>query len=203
MDGYVTGALIRRLREQRGLTQNELAELLFVSDKAVSKWETGRGLPDVTLLEPLARALGVSGGELLSGAAVTNANRAGNMLRSLFYLCPICGNVIHSLGQAAVSCCGVQLPPLLPESPDAEHPLLVSEVEDELYVSLEHPMTKDHYISFLAAVSDSGCQLVKLYPEGEAACRFRPERVRQLYACCNRHGLYRVSWRRQRPVGRR
>ena len=64
---YVTGAMIKRLREKRHLTQAELAEKICVTDKAVSKWETGRGLPDISLLEVLAKALGVSVIELLSG----------------------------------------------------------------------------------------------------------------------------------------
>ena len=197
MDGYVTGSVIRRLRESRGLTQNELAERLFVSSKAVSKWETGRGLPDISLLEPLGEALGVSVGELIRGEAAANRNPGGNMLRSLFYICPICGNVIHSVGQAAVSCCGVALPPLAPEEAEEGHMIELEKVEDEFFVTLDHPMTKEHYISFLAAVSDNGTQLVKLYPEGQAAARFKLTRVRWLYACCNRHGLFRIAVNRR------
>ena len=53
-------------------------------------------------------------------------------------------------------------------------------------------MTRDHHISFLAAVSDQGMQLTKLYPEGGAEARFRMERVRYLYAYCNHHGLFRL-----------
>lgn len=198
MDGYVTGALIRSLRESKGLSQTELAEKLFVSAQAVSKWETGRGLPDISLLEPLSEALGVSVSELMQGEAVTNRNRAGNMLRSLFYVCPICGNVIHSLGRAAVSCCGVTLPELVPEEAAGEHLPVLTPVEDEFYVSLAHPMTKDHYISFLAAVGDNGSQLVKLYPEGQAEARFKLSRVRWLYVCCNRHGLFRMAVKRKK-----
>ncbi|MBQ1343607.1 MAG: helix-turn-helix domain-containing protein [Firmicutes bacterium] len=198
MDGYVTGTLIRNLRESKGLSQNELAEKLFVSAQAVSKWETGRGLPDISLLAPLGEALGVSVSELVRGEAVTNRNRAGNMLRSLFYVCPICGNVIHSLGRAAVSCCGVTLPELVPEEAAVEHLPQIEPVEDEFYVTLDHPMSKEHYISFLAAVGDNGTQLVKLYPEGEAEARFKLSRVRWLYVCCNRHGLFRLAVKRKK-----
>ena len=60
MDPYITGAGIRTLRERHKLTQAQLAEQLNVSDKTVSKWETGRGYPDITLLEPIARAFGAS-----------------------------------------------------------------------------------------------------------------------------------------------
>ena len=163
LDRYVTGAVIRRLREARGLTQEALAEQIFVSGKAVSKWETGQGLPDISLLEPLARALGISVAELLSGEDVRNRNRAANMARSRFYVCPVCGNVLAAAGEAAISCCGVTLPPLLPEPPDADHALQATPVEDELYITAAHPMEKDHHISFLAAVSGQGIQLIKLY----------------------------------------
>lgn len=67
MDNERFGAFIAQLRKEQGLTQRELAEGLSVTDKAVSKWETGKGFPDVKLLEPLARALGVSLVELMQG----------------------------------------------------------------------------------------------------------------------------------------
>ena len=190
MNSYVTGAAIRGLREKKRLTQEQLAEKLCVSGKTVSKWETGRGLPDITLLEPLARALDVSVPELISGEIVVNRNRAANMLRSRFCVCPVCGNVIHAAGEAVVSCCGVVLPPLEAEPGDGAHTIRAEPVEDEYYVTLDHPMTKDHFITFLAAVSDQGVQLVKLYPEGGCEARFKMSRVHRLYACCNRHGLF-------------
>ena len=192
MDRYVTGAVIRRLREDKNMTQEELAEKLLVSDKAVSKWETGRGLPDVSLLQPLAEALGISVIELFSGDLIRNRNRSANMEKTVFYVCPVCGNVIRSSGEAVVSCCGITLPPLEAEAPDGEHPVKIGIAEDEYYVSVDHPMTKDHYISFLAAVSGQRIQLVKLYPEGNAEARFRIDCVRYVYAYCNRHGLFRV-----------
>ena len=198
MDRYVTGEVIRRLRENRKKTQEELAEQLHVSSKAVSKWETGRGFPDISLLEPLARALGISVIELMAGGEVRNRNRAANMLRSRIYVCPVCGNVIQSTGDAVVSCCGIVLPPQEAEEADEEHMIQIEVVEDEYYVTVSHPMTKDHYISFLSAVSDQGIQLVKLYPEGNAEARFKTSRVRDLYAYCNRHGLFRVRVMRKR-----
>ena len=192
MDRYVTGEVIRRLRENRTLTQEELAEQLHVSSKAVSKWETGRGFPDISLLEPLARALGISVIELMAGGEVRNRNRAANMLRSRIYVCPVCGNVIQSTGDAVVSCCGIVLPPQEAEEADEEHMIQVETVEDEYYVTVSHPITKDHYISFLSAVSDQGIQLVKLYPEGNAEARFKVRGTRFFYCYCNRHGLFRI-----------
>ncbi|MBO7335862.1 MAG: helix-turn-helix domain-containing protein [Lachnospiraceae bacterium] len=193
MDRYVTGAVIRRLRENMKMTQEELAEKVFVSSKAVSKWETGQGFPDVSLIEPLAKALDISVIELLSGEDIRNCNRSSNMTKGKFYVCPVCGNVINTTGEAVVSCCGITLPPLEPEAPDEEHGITVEIIEDEYYVTVCHPMTKEHYISFLAAVSDQGIQLTKLYPEGNAEARFRISCVRKMYAYCNRHGLFMLK----------
>jgi len=193
MDQYVTGAMIRRLRESKGLTQATLADRLAVSDKTVSKWETGKGYPDITLLQPIAAALGVSVTELLSGQDVENANRSANLRRGVFYVCPVCGNVIFSVGAAAVSCHGLALPPLTAEAPDAGHGADISPVEDEYYVEVRHPMTRGHFISFLAAVSDSRAEIVKCYPEGPAAARFKRRDTRELYFYCNQDGLFRLK----------
>ena len=195
MDNYVTGAVIKRLRENKKMTQEELAQKIFVTSKAVSKWETGKGFPDVGLLESLGKALDVSVIELLSGEDITNLNKSCNMTKGKFYVCPVCGNVIQTTGEAVISCCGITLPPLEAESAesDSEHSLTIETVEDEYYVTMNHPMTKDHYISFIAAISDQGVQLVKLYPEGNAEARFKISRVRKLYAYCNRHGLFDYS----------
>ena len=192
MNRYVTGAMIRQMREKKNLTQEELAAQLFVSSKAVSKWETGQGLPDISLLEPLAGALGISVVELFSGAHVKNTNRAANMLRSGFCVCPVCGNVIWTCGEAVVCCCGITLPKLSVEESDEEHAIRLEPVEDELYVTVAHDMTKAHYLSFFAAVSDQGVQIIKLYPEGNAEARFKRSRIHRIYAYCNRHGLFCV-----------
>ena len=191
MNSYVTGAAIKGLREARGLTQAQLAGKLDVSDKTVSKWETGRGLPDITLMEPLSAALGVSVMELLSGDTVVNRNRSANLLRSKLYVCPICGNVIHTMGETVVSCCGVTLPALEAEEVDGAHRITMEPVEDEQFLVVHHPMTKTHFISFLAYVTSDRFQQVKLYPEGNAQCRFRFQGCGWLYLYCNRHGLMR------------
>lgn len=191
MDLYVTGSTIKRLREARGLTQAKLAQTLDVSSKAISKWETAKGFPDISLLEPLSAALGVSVAELLSGTTVVNRNKSANMLRTRFYVCPICGNVIHSAGEAMVSCCGVTLPPLEADETDPQHRIVIEPVEDEFYLTVEHPMTKTHFLSFLAYVTSDRLQLVKLYPEGNAACRLPLQRGGILYLYCNHHGLMR------------
>ena len=190
MNQYVTGAIIKRLREKTGMTQMELAEKLQVSDKAVSKWETGKGYPDITLIEQLSGALGISALELLSGDSISNTNRAFNMSKVKFYVCPICGNIISATGETVISCCGITLPPLEAEEADDIHEVTIEQVEDEYFVSLQHEMTKEHYISFIAALSDNGIQMVKLYPEGNAEARFKINKIKKLLWYCNRHGLF-------------
>ena len=192
MNKYVTGAVIRKLRENKNMTQEALANKIFVSSKTISKWETGQGFPDISLLEPLAKALGISVIELLSGEDIRNSNQSSNIIKGKFYVCPVCGNVIRSIGEAVVSCCGITLPPVEPEDADADHAIRVEIVEDEYYISVDHPMDKEHYISFLAAVSDQSVQFVKMYPEGQAEARFKINRVRKIYVYCNRHGLFQV-----------
>ena len=193
MNQYVSGAMIRRLRERKGMTQQQLAEKLNVTDKAVSKWETNRGYPDISLVEPLADALGVSIIELFSGESVLNTNKSSNMLRMKFYVCPICGNIIHSTGETVVSCCGIVLPVLEAEPPEAAHRLNVEKSEDEYYVTIPHEMSKKHYISFIAAVKDDGCEIKKLYAEGNAEARFKISRTKYLLYYCNMHGLFKAS----------
>ena len=72
LDKEKFGEFIAKLRKEKGITQKELAEKLFVSDKAVSKWERGQSLPDITLLNPLAEALGVTAAELLNCGKIEN-----------------------------------------------------------------------------------------------------------------------------------
>ena len=193
MNQYVTGAMIKRLREERNITQQQLAEVMGVSDKAVSKWETGRGYPDITLVEPLAAALGVSVIELFSGADVVNTNKAANMLKANLYACPICGNIIQSTGEAVVSCCGITLPVLEAEHADDKHSIKIEKVEDEYYVTIAHEMSKTHYISFIAAVKFDGYEIKKLYPESPAEVRFKISRTKEIYYFCNKHGLFKVK----------
>lgn len=195
MNKYVTGTMIKRLRESRKMTQMQLAEEISVSDKAVSKWETGRGYPDIALIEPLAAALGVSVIELFSGEDVVNTNRSFNMQRVKLHVCPICGNIIHSTGDAVVSCCGIVLPSLEAESEDVIHHIQVERVEDEYYVTISHEMSKTHYISFILALQDDGYEIKKLYPEGNAEARFKISRTKAFLYYCNQHGLFKVSVR--------
>lgn len=189
MDNYITGATIKRLREAKGITQTQLAEQIGVSDKAVSKWETAKGLPDITLIEPLAKALGVSVMELMSGNTVINKNISSNILRSKFYVCPVCGNVIRTTGDTVISCCGITLPPLEAEEVDEAHGVTVEKVEDEHFITVNHEMTKTHFISFIAYLTSDRVQFVKFYPEGNAETRLQLRGRGYLYIYCNKHGL--------------
>ena len=191
MNTYVTGTTIKQLREKQNLTQAELAERIGVSSKTVSKWETAKGLPDITLIQPLAQALGISVIELMNGEHIINKNTSANMLRSKFHVCPVCGNILHSTGNALISCCGITLPPLEAEEADDDHTVTVESVEDEHFITVRHPMTKDHFISFVAFVTSDRLQLVKLYPEGNAETRLQLRGMGYLYYYCNRHGLFK------------
>ena len=197
MNTYITGPTIKKLREAKGITQSDLAEQIGVSSQAISKWETSKGLPDITLIGPLSKALGVSIMELISGDTVMNRNISCNLLRSKFYVCPICGNIIHSSGEAVISCCGITLPPLEAEEIDENHEICIEKVEDENFVTVNHPMEKSHFISFIAYMTGDRMQMVKLYPEGNAETRFQLRGNGFIYIYCNKHGLMkqRVSRR--------
>lgn len=193
MNQYVTGTIIKEQRERNKMTQLQLAEKLGVTDKTISKWETGKGYPDIALLEPIADAFSISVTELISGNAVSNANVSANMLRSKFYICPVCGNIIHTMGEAVIHCHGVQLQPAAPEETDENHKIFIEKVEDEYYVRIEHSMTKKHYISFIAAASSDRMQIVKVYPEGSAEARFKMNGVREIFFYCNKDGLFSMN----------
>ena len=187
---YISGKSIKAFREGKNLTQKQLGEIISVSDKTVSKWETEKGLPDITLLEPLAFALRVSVAELLSGENIINKNRGGNIKKAKFYVCPVCGNIIFSMGEGAFSCCGINLPPLLSEKADAAHSFEIERPEGDIFVRFAHPMTKEHYISFAAYITYSGITVKKLYPEQEPKVRFAFSGKGKILFFCNRDGLF-------------
>lgn len=193
MDAQEIGTMIQRLREQQNLTQKALAERLAVSDKTISKWETGRGLPDMALFQPLAEALQVSVSELFSGVQIVNQNRSGNLKKMGFYVCPICGNVLYSMGEGVFSCCGISLPKLQAEPATDTHALTIQQVEYDYVVSMEHPMEKTHFLSFFAYVTSDRISFIKCYPEQNSMVRFPMMGHGTIYSYCNRHGLFQVS----------
>ena len=190
---YVTGKIIKELRGKKRMTQKQLAEIIKVSDKTISKWETDRGLPDIALIGTLAESLNVSVAELLAGEYVVNANIAANMKKINFYVCPVCGNVIVSTGKGSYCCCGITLPVTQDEDSDTEHEIFSEILDNEYYIHMNHSMEKEHYISFLAYVTSEKVELVKMYPEQNIECRFARKGHGYIYAYCNRHGLFRLT----------
>lgn len=189
MDCAKVGGLIRRLRTEKGLTQLRLADMLNISDRAVSKWETGRGAPDASLLPALASALGTNVETLLRGELAPDDPNGGNMKKTKYYYCPICGSLSLSTGNAVLSCCGRTLEALSPTKPDETHALTLEHVEDEWFITTDHPMTRDHYISFVAFAAPDRIQLMKTYPEWNLDLRI-PKKRGLLLWYCTEHGLF-------------
>jgi len=190
MDQVKTGGLIRTLRTQRGLTQKALAEAVGVGDKAVSKWERGMGCPDVSLLPELSRVLGVRLEALLSGELDANDQERGNMKKLRFYVCPDCGNLITAAAEAGVSCCGRTLLPLEPQKAEGGDRLSVEKIDDSWFISSPHPMTKEHYVSFVALLTGDSLLLRRLYPEWDLQTRLPCVGHGILLWYCTQHGLF-------------
>ncbi len=177
MNNEKIGSLIFTLRTEKGMTQKQLADVLAISDKTVSKWERGAGCPDISLLRSLCDYFGVDMEKMLDGELAENDFTGGNMKKSKFYICPVCGNVTVTTGEASIRCCGRKLESLEPirlgkkqaADKDAEaelpEPLQVEKIEDDWYLTSTHPMGKDNYISFVAFLTGDRLQLVKQYPE--------------------------------------
>ena len=165
MDCGKVGELIRRLRLEQGMTQRQLADRLNLSDKTVSKWERGQGCPDVTLLGELSEILGVELTRMLAGDLAPNEMDGGNMKKAKYCVCPVCGGFTVSTGGAEISCCGRRLKSMEPVKAAPEQKLTVEAVEDEWFVTSDHPMEKDNYIPFVAYASGGRLELHRLYPE--------------------------------------
>ena len=187
------GSLIFQLRKEKNLTQKQLGEKLGLSDKTISKWERGLGCPDISLLRDISKIFNVNIEKIILGDLQENDINGGNMKRIKFYVCPNCGNVIISTGDGDFSCCGRKLEALVPKVMDENHSINIEEVENDYYVEINHEMTKDHFISFVAYVTYDRVLLIKLYPEQSPTVRFprlcgKFERGK-FYMYCNQHGL--------------
>lgn len=190
MDYEKIGSVIRRLRREQGLTQLQLAGRIGVSHKTVSKWERGQGCPDVSLLSPLAAALGAGLENLLAGELEPNQATGGTMKHLTFFVCPQCGNLLTASGEAAVTCCGKTLSPLVPVKAGEEDRLEVELIENDYFISSPHPMTKEHYVSFVALVTGDALVLRRLYPEWDLQTRLPRLGHGKLLWYCVRHGLF-------------
>lgn len=190
MEPQKIGRLIRALRLEKKMTQRQLAESLRVSDKAVSKWERGLGLPDVSLLTSVAGALGVDVETLLSGELDTHDPSGGNMKRTRFFFCPDCGNLIAATADVAVSCCGKKLCALQPKKAEAAERLSVQVVDGEYFVSSAHPMTREHHIAFVALLTGDCLLVRRQYPEWDLQARLPMLPRARLLWLCTQHGLF-------------
>lgn len=192
MDAEKTGALISRLRRERGLTQNEVAQKLMVCGKTVSKWETGKGFPDISLLSRLSDIFGVEVERLLSGELSESKQDGGNMKRTKFYFCEHCKNLITSTESGELSCCGRTLKPLVWQEPDEAHRITVEEADGEYYITFSHPMEKEHFLCFFSYVRWDRVLTVRLYPQQGGELRIPILRGGALYYYCTQHGLFRL-----------
>lgn len=190
MDCKKIGSLIYELRKDKKMTQKQIADLMNISDKTISKWERGLGCPDISLLPELSQILGVSIDQILSGQINLNDLVGGNMNKLKFYVCPQCGNLMTATGNATISCCGKMLEPLVAKKAEEGHKLDIEPVEDELYVTTNHDMKKEHYISFVAYVKGDRALIMKQYPEWNMQFRFRKSGHGKIYFYCTSHGLF-------------
>ena len=190
MDNAKIGKLIYQLRQEKEMTQLQLAEQLNISDKAVSKWERGLGCPDVSLLPELSQIFIVDLEKLLAGELNSNEILGGNMRKMHFYVCPVCGNMITAMTNTGISCCGKKLQPLQPHKADEKQKLNVARIENDFYITANHPMEREHYIPFVALLTSDTLMLRKLYPEWELQVRIPIFSHGRLLWYCNRHGLF-------------
>ena len=190
MDNKKVGQLIRELRKERHMTQAQLAEQLHVSDKTVSKWETGKGGPELSLLTEISKIFEIDLQNLLAGELNRNQLRSINLRKVKLYICPTCGNVVTATSEAAVSCCGRKLKEAAPTKASQDEKLMVELVENDFFVTSQHEMTKEHYISFVALLTADAIIMRKQYPEWDLSVRIPRIAHGRLLWYCSRHGLF-------------
>lgn len=190
MDNSKVGKLIFHLRKEKGLTQKQLADSMNISDRTISKWERGYGCPDVTLLPSLSSVLGVNIENILEGELSPNDFVGGNMKKSNYFVCPLCHNIVLATGDIAISCCGRKVEQLEAKKATDEEKLSITEIDSEWYISSDHPMTKDHYISFLAFATGDSVQIMKQYPEWSLQTRIPKHKHGKLLWFDTQFGLY-------------
>ena len=129
----------------------------------------------------------------MNGEYIANKNVSANIKKSKFYVCPICENIIHSVRENIVSCCSMVLHVLEAENEDDNHKINIEKIENEYLVSLNHEVTKQHNISFIAYVTVDRCEILELYPEQEAMTRILRRDSRTIYVYCNKDGLIKKN----------
>lgn len=190
MDTQKTGELIAALRHSRQITQKQLADMLHISDRTISKWERGLGLPDVSLLASLADIFNINVEALLTGEIIANNPTGGNMKNTKYYICPTCAALTVSAGNAQITCCGQKLAPLSAQKATPDDQLSVETIDDGLYITANHPMTKEHYISFVALVGSQQLQIIRQYPEWDLQVHLPRRAHGTLLWYCTQHGLF-------------
>ena len=195
MDLIKSGKLLRKLRKEKGMTQKEIAEKLGVVAKTVSKWETGHGFPDVSLLSALSEVLGVDEKSLLVGCLAENKRETGNIQRTKFYVCPYCGSNLQGTGNVSLICCGKPLQALQVKSLDEAHKPTVTEIENDFYIAFPHEMSKTHYIQFVSYIGFDRVLNIRLYPEQDCAVRIPKVYGGRIVYYCNQHGLFEYRFR--------
>lgn len=190
----MTGALIRTLRKEKNMTQQDLAKALCVTTQAVSKWERELGTPDITLLKSMAALFGTQMETLLSGTLDAKEMNGGNLKNLQFFVCPQCNGMAQVCGQASILCCGRTLNPLKAKQADAEHRLHLTKMDGAYYVTCQHAMEKSHYISFIASVAWDGVHLTKLYPQQDAAVHLAEIKNSTVFYYCTKHGLMKETF---------
>ena len=190
MQNSKIGTIIRTLRQERNMTQQQLADKMNISDKTVSKWERGVGCPDISLLSELSDILGVDTQKLLIGDMTPNDFVGGNMKNTKYFVCPTCHNISLCTGEAELSCCGKKLTVQELKKAEESEKLSVQVIEDDWYITSSHPMTKNHYISFVAFATGDRINLIKQYPEWDLTVRIPKRGHGMLIWYCTDHGLF-------------
>ncbi len=189
MDCTKVGKLIAHLRKEKGMTQKNLADAIGVLNKTVSKWECGLGCPDLSYWADLSSILGVDMVQMMEGEITSNRPDSGNIDKILFYVCPDCGNILVSTGSASIFCCGRKLERLTLAEKTEELEISIEETDIDYYIMFNHPMEKEHYISFAAYVKSDRVLLNRLYPEQSPAFRIPINYGGKLYLYCVKDGL--------------
>ena len=194
MNAEKTGNLIRSLRIKKGLTQKELAQMICVTDKAVCKWEKGRGCPNITLISQLSKVLEVDIQSILQGYLDKNKKIGENMNHLKFYKCPTCGNLVTSIKSVELSCCGNKLSPVSAQTrSDPDYQPVIQEFDGQYSIKFNHPMTKSNYISQVIVVRYDQIMTVNLYAESEAIITIPQVRGIRLFVITNKSELIAVT----------
>lgn len=167
MNALKVGSLIRKLRQEKGLSQVQLENKLSVSPKTISKWENGRGCPDTSLWSSLAEELDIDIKSILDGKVIIKEDDIGKLTRSNFYICPSCKNIVFSTSLVDPICCSKHLSKEKLKKPSFN--IDYRTIDGGIYLEIDHPMTKDNYILFVGLIKDDSSFVKRLYPEQEAS----------------------------------